>query len=202
MNPDAARRTAGKTTTLRRLAQPWTLILIVTGLFQLFRGAPIDAAFFLGVATLLLADAVGRLRLSSPIRPRATWLLVAAIPLVVALLNSALYRALHVASRRDARQQAFPQVKIAHLRALPAPPRDPPLEAQLAALTATATANGVDRAALDTAVFDLFAVPEAHRVAVIGFLAARAPELGYRSAPGSAPDRQTPLDPVRQRLGL
>jgi len=41
--------------------------------------------------------------------------------LVVGLLNSSLYRASHVASQRDARQAAFPQVKIAHLRALPLP---------------------------------------------------------------------------------
>ncbi len=124
-------------------------------------------------------------------------------PLVVALLNSALYRALHLASRRDARQQAFPQVKIAHLRALPAPPRDIEQRARLCDLAMRATRGGVDaalRAALDAAVFDLFAVPPPHRAAVIAFLAARAPELGYV---GSAPDRHPgPLDQVRRRLGL
>jgi hypothetical protein len=86
MRPDAAPRTAGKSTALRRIAQPWTLILVITGLFQLFRGAPIDAAFFLAVAALLLADAAGWLRLSGPARPRAAWLLLAAIPLAVALV--------------------------------------------------------------------------------------------------------------------
>ena len=45
--------------------------------------------------------------------------------LVVGLLNSSLYRALHLALRRDARQATFPQVKVGHLRALPEPPRDP-----------------------------------------------------------------------------
>ena len=45
--------------------------------------------------------------------------------LMVGLLNSALYRALHLTARRDARQAAFPQVKIGHLRALPRPPARP-----------------------------------------------------------------------------
>jgi hypothetical protein len=39
-----------------------------------------------------------------------------------ALLNSTLLRALHLAAQRDGRQAVFPQLKIAHLRALPAPP--------------------------------------------------------------------------------
>jgi hypothetical protein len=91
MRPDAARRTAGKTITLRRLAQPWTLILIVTGLFQFFRGAPVDGAFFLGIAALGLADAVGWLPRSGLRRPRlftprASWLLAVAIPLGIALV--------------------------------------------------------------------------------------------------------------------
>ncbi len=42
--------------------------------------------------------------------------------LLVGLLNSSLYRALHKSRQRDARQAAFPQVKIGHLRRLPAPP--------------------------------------------------------------------------------
>jgi hypothetical protein len=86
MRPDAVRRTAGKTITLRRLAQPWTLILVVTGLFQFFRGAPVDGAFFLGVAILLLADAVGWLPQSGPRRPRVAWLLGAAVPLAIVLV--------------------------------------------------------------------------------------------------------------------
>lgn len=39
-----------------------------------------------------------------------------------ALLNSALLRAVHLSSQRDGRQAVFPQLKVAHLRALPAPP--------------------------------------------------------------------------------
>jgi hypothetical protein len=91
MRPDAVRRTAGKTITLRRLAQPWTLILVITGLFQLLRGAPIDAAFFLFVAALLWADAMGwlpqaGLRRLRSFKPSAAWLLIAAIPLGIALV--------------------------------------------------------------------------------------------------------------------
>lgn len=40
---------------------------------------------------------------------------------LVGLLNSTLLRSIHLAARRDARQRTFPQVKVAHLRALPAP---------------------------------------------------------------------------------
>lgn len=86
MRPHAARQTAEKRITLRRLAQPWTLILIITGLFQMFRGAPVDGAFFLGIATLLLADALGWLHLNGLPRPRTGWLLVAAVPLAVVLV--------------------------------------------------------------------------------------------------------------------
>jgi len=86
MRAKAGRGTAGRATTLRRLAQPWTLILIITGLFQLFRGAPVDAAFFLCIAALLLADTLGWLRVSGAARPRAAWLLAAGIPLAIALV--------------------------------------------------------------------------------------------------------------------
>lgn len=41
---------------------------------------------------------------------------------LVALLNSTLLRAMHLVAQRDGRQVVFPQVKVAHLRALPAPP--------------------------------------------------------------------------------
>ncbi len=46
-----------------------------------------------------------------------------------ALLNSSLLRAVHLASQRDGRQAVFPQLKVAHLRALPAPPADRSLDA-------------------------------------------------------------------------
>lgn len=45
---------------------------------------------------------------------------------LVALLNSALIRWFHFVRFRDARQAIMPQVKIGHLRSIPAPP-EPPL---------------------------------------------------------------------------
>ena len=96
--------------------------------------------------------------------------------LVVGLLNSALYRALHLASRRDARQATFPQVKVAHLRALPAPPEAPSLRAQIAALSNELSASGLDpeRAQrLDAAVFELFSVKTAAAREIREFLDAR-----------------------------
>ena len=59
MRQDPTNRVTGQRTTLRRVAQPWTLILVITGLFQVFRGAPIDGAFFLVVALVLMMDAAG-----------------------------------------------------------------------------------------------------------------------------------------------
>jgi hypothetical protein len=96
--------------------------------------------------------------------------------LVVGLLNSSLYRALHLAFRRDARQAAFPQVKIAHLRALPLPPHDPDAQEQITRLTAELTHDGVapgvvDR--LDSAVFGLFSLESSIAKEILDFLAAR-----------------------------
>jgi len=100
--------------------------------------------------------------------------------LAVGLLNSALYRALHLARRRDARQAVFPQVKVSHLRALPHPPASPELRRRIAAVTRQATAHGLTRALraeLDAAVFDLFGVSEADRTQVLDFVARRGPKL-------------------------
>jgi hypothetical protein len=99
-------------------------------------------------------------------------------PVVVALLNSTLYRALHVARRRDARQAAFPQVKVAHLRALPRPSRDERGFARLAELTLAATDRGMTdalRTELDQVVFDLFDCPNDERAAICRFFASRLP---------------------------
>jgi hypothetical protein len=96
--------------------------------------------------------------------------------LVVGLLNSSLYRALHLALRRDARQATFPQVKIGHLRALPEPPTDPGRRAEIAELSATLTRTGFDRALaerLDAAVFALFALESSAIDEILAFLAAR-----------------------------
>jgi hypothetical protein len=96
--------------------------------------------------------------------------------LVVGLLNSSLYRALHLALRRDARQATFPQVKIGHLRALPEPPRDERLRAEVAEISATLTRSGVDRALaerLDAAVYSLFALEPSAASEISAFLTAR-----------------------------
>jgi hypothetical protein len=116
--------------------------------------------------------------------------------LCVGLLNSALYRALHVAARRDARQAAFPQVKIAHLRSLPAPP-SVGRESVESLSREFSAGRAVDREALDAAVFDLFAIPPDHRLAVCAFLGQRAPALGY---PTSAPVPHSSLEIVRRSV--
>jgi hypothetical protein len=97
-------------------------------------------------------------------------------PVLVALLNSSLYRALHVAARRDARQAAFPQVKIAHLRALPRPPHNAALLTRLAQLTELMTRSGSSAdqwAALDATVCDLFGLDEPARTEIAHFAARR-----------------------------
>ncbi len=96
--------------------------------------------------------------------------------LMVGLLNSSLYRALHLALRRDARQAAFPQVKIAHLRALPDPPRERLALARIAGIAAELTRDGVVPAALerlDSAVFSLFSLETAAAREILDFLSAR-----------------------------
>lgn len=101
---------------------------------------------------------------------------------MVGLLNSALYRALHLSRQRDARQATFPQVKVAHLRALPAPPLDATWLERLAELTRRATRAGISpelRAELDALVFDAFEVRPSERAEVFEFLQERAPELGH-----------------------
>ena len=96
--------------------------------------------------------------------------------LVVGLLNSSLYRALHLALRRDARQATFPQVKIAHLRALPRPPENREGHEEIAQLTAQLTRDGVESSAalrLDAAVFGLFSLESSAAREILDFLAAR-----------------------------
>jgi hypothetical protein len=98
------------------------------------------------------------------------------------LLNSTLYRALHVARQRDARQAAFPQVKIAHLRSLPRPPTAEGF-ASVRELVQRATASGPTlelKRRLDDAVFDLFGLARAEREEVRGFVRERLPELDAR----------------------
>jgi hypothetical protein len=95
---------------------------------------------------------------------------------VVGLLNSSLYRALHLALRRDARQATFPQVKIAHLRALPRPPHKPAERREIADLTTELTRAGVARGPierLEAAVFRLFSLAPSEAHEIVEFLAAR-----------------------------
>jgi hypothetical protein len=102
--------------------------------------------------------------------------------LMVALLNSALYRALHLSRQRDARQAAFPQVKIAHLRSLPAPPSAPPAYRALEQATVELGKHGVSleaRRELDRLVFELFELETSDRQEVLSFLKELAPELGH-----------------------
>jgi N-6 DNA Methylase len=103
--------------------------------------------------------------------------------LVLGLLNSTLFRALHLASRRDARQGAFPQVKIGHLRALPAPPSAASSAAteRVAELSRRASDGGLTlelRRELDTAVFDLFEIQAVARAELIQFVHELSPRAG------------------------
>jgi len=100
--------------------------------------------------------------------------------LLIGLLNSALYRALHVSRQRDARQAVFPQVKVGHLRKLPQPPAEQgSLHAKIAFLSSSATdAGGLSseaRLELDGAVFELFGIGGNDREAIRAFLEERAP---------------------------
>jgi hypothetical protein len=125
--------------------------------------------------------------------------------LAVGLLNSALYRALHLASRRDARQAAFPQVKIRHLRALPRPPDCARLRRRVELISREATSGPFSqqlRAELDESVFELFAIPRDHRRRVVDFLAQRVPQLQYRAADSGDCHRCTSLAAVGERLRM
>ncbi|MEO6941497.1 MAG: hypothetical protein ABI238_06895 [Terrimesophilobacter sp.] len=46
-------------TLLQRIAEPWTVVVFVTALFHFLRGAPVDGAFFLVIALVLIADGIG-----------------------------------------------------------------------------------------------------------------------------------------------
>lgn len=100
--------------------------------------------------------------------------------LTLGLLNSTLYRGLHLASRRDARQGAFPQVKVSHLRSLPMPPASP-LRARIAELARLASGSGLNRElrdALDGAVGELFGVSPAEHREIAAFVRELSPRAG------------------------
>lgn len=99
--------------------------------------------------------------------------------LLVGLLNSALYRALHVSRQRDARQAVFPQVKVGHLRRLPLPPVNDECTRVIRELSRRATEMGGlskdARASLDAAVYRLFSVTGEDAREIHAFLMERAP---------------------------
>lgn len=100
--------------------------------------------------------------------------------LTLGLLNSSLYRALHLAARRDARQGVFPQVKVAHLRSLPAPPAGSARHI-VAELASRATHTGLTRelrGELDRAVFAMFGVSAAEAEEICSFVNSRSPRAG------------------------
>jgi SAM-dependent methyltransferase len=100
--------------------------------------------------------------------------------LTLGLLNSTLYRALHLASRRDARQGAFPQVKVSHLRSLPAPVAGD-ARAAIARLSAQASQLGLTaelRSELDRNVFDMFDISESEGVEIARFVRELSPRAG------------------------
>jgi hypothetical protein len=111
--------------------------------------------------------------------------------LLVGLLNSSLYRALHKSRQRDARQAAFPQVKIGHLRRLPAPPESKRTEwSAIRALSARASELGACdldlRAELDRAVAGAFGLDAGEVSEVVRYLVDRAP------SPHPASNEQSP----------
>jgi hypothetical protein len=102
------------------------------------------------------------------------------------LLNSTLYRALHLAARRDARQGVFPQVKVAHLRSLPAPPVSR-VRVRVAELAERASDSGLTRELrheLDSAVYGLFDISPAEGQEIASFVAARSPRAGLTAPLG------------------
>ncbi len=92
--------------------------------------------------------------------------------LLVALLNASFVRWLHHARFRDARQPVLPQLKIGHLRAIPAPPHlDGPRRGAILALSAELSARdaGIDsraRARLDALIADAYGLDAAERARV------------------------------------
>lgn len=85
----------------------------------------------------------------------------------------------------DARQAAFPQVKLSHLRKLHCPPADEPRREHVRRLAAAASRKrslvGAARRELGATVFDLYGLAHEERTSVIEYLRARAP--GALSAP-------------------
>lgn len=100
--------------------------------------------------------------------------------LTLGLLNSTLYRALHLAGQRDARQGAFPQVKVMHLRSLPAPP-SAASHGAIATVAEQASEAGLTsglRDALDEAVYAAFQISTDEAAEIGQFVRGLAPKAG------------------------
>lgn len=101
-------------------------------------------------------------------------------PLTLGLLNSTLFRALHLAGRRDARQGAFPQVKIGHLRSLPAPPESS-ARSRIAEVSLAASRGGLTvelRRSLDGVVFAAFGFSAGEAAECAAFVHGLSPRAG------------------------
>ncbi len=111
--------------------------------------------------------------------------------LLLCALNSSLLRWLHYTLHRDARQ-GMPQLKIGHLRALPALPHDlPQLREPLGRLgrqlgTSNAGIGAAERAELDGLVYDAFRLNGAEREAVAAWASAHPPPVSKRQLALSA----------------
>ncbi len=106
---------------------------------------------------------------------------------LIGLLNSTLLRALHLSQRRDARQRSFPQVKIGHLRALPAPYFDQDRAHELSDLVrdmAVSPASQQLRQKLDAAVYAWFGVTASDATVIDRYYQERV-----------LPQRRTPAEP-------
>jgi hypothetical protein len=71
---------------LRAVASPWTVILILTGGFQYYRGAPVDGTIFIALAAALVLDALGLIPLDAVHARRPARSLVFVIALVFTTL--------------------------------------------------------------------------------------------------------------------
>lgn len=98
------------------------------------------------------------------------------VELLLGLLNSTLLRAFHASQQRDARQATFPQVKVAHLRRLPAPPASTDARARVREASTRLERQGPSAEGfrvLDAAVFDLYGLSASGRAEVEAFMAQR-----------------------------
>jgi hypothetical protein len=113
--------------------------------------------------------------------------------LLLALLNSSLIRWFHFMGQRDARQ-GMPQLKVGHLRALPAMPADAAARDPLGALARSlAAANaGIDptqRDTLDALVSEAFGLTAAERQLVADWASLYPPPTSRRRSPSERAPR-------------